>query len=797
MSIEAALSGSQEVRIFKNGVEMSFLNEAGELEAPPFIENDRTFIPVRKVSEALGAKVLWASDGNKQTIIIILDSIVIRLVVGERNMSIWRNVPDANLEMWRTESINISPEKIDEWNNNGLPITETKILDVTPQVLSDRTYVPIRFISEALGKKVGWDNEESTAYIWTNMEARDENDYDIVIYGGGLQAYASAVAAAKQRTTKLTKILLIAPYPVDELGGISTTGGQNAWDVSKSPNGEFYHQGTFKTLYNRFPMSYNTQEMSNYLKSSLNDYLVDYKTQYDISRVICKEKAAGNTEEPIKIEKITIRGIARDNEAADYTNGYVKWTNAAPITITGKIFIDASEEGRLARSLNTAATTGRYNWPADSLDDDEKGVISDSPTKTVPCDNTPAVRQQAATIIYKLKGVDLSGYQGSTSSETNGVYHSLWGGDKYKIKGSETWKFNDEYSNQGIIIKSLNAGTNNPANDDYYINNFLLFNVDGRANYRDTPEGRRGFSSENSEDENYIQDFYPKNIFKDTMTTDEAWVKARDFFVYHKKEILNVLHDIPGFESASFTGYSNDDGGQPEICDILYLRETVHTSKNFSQRSNNSENNYHVMIDDVFQGISGVYDEIEEGEQDEFKLTHANHVIIDKKEKEKNKNFSHRIGIASYGLDIHPYGVRDLIDEKSSDGIKYIWHDKSFQKMRPDFKDNYLDKCRNFYNPDKFYSSEYPLYVPFEALITNQVSNLLLPGYAAGVSSEAWGLVRIFANLCVLGDAAGVTAAYSVADGTDPLFLNEADIRGIQNCLENFMGARLDICGQD
>lgn len=797
MSIEAALSGSQEVRIFKNGVEMSFLNEAGELEAPPFIENDRTFIPVRKVSEALGAKVLWASDGNKQTIIIILDSIVIRLVVGERNMSIWRNVPDANLEMWRTESINISPEKIDEWNNNGLPITETKILDVTPQVLSDRTYVPIRFISEALGKKVGWDNEESTAYIWTNMEARDENDYDIVIYGGGLQAYASAVAAAKQRTTKLTKILLIAPYPVDELGGISTTGGQNAWDVSKSPNGEFYHQGTFKTLYNRFPMPYNTQEMSNYLKSSLNDYLVDYKTQYDISRVICKEKAAGNTEEPIKIEKITIRGIARDNEAADYTNGYVKWTNAAPITITGKIFIDASEEGRLARSLNTAATTGRYNWPADSLDDDEKGVISDSPTKTVPCDNTPAVRQQAATIIYKLKGVDLSGYQGSTSSETNGVYHSLWGGDKYKIKGSETWKFNDEYSNQGIIIKSLNAGTNNPANDDYYINNFLLFNVDGRANYRDTPEGRRGFSSENSEDENYIQDFYPKNIFKDTMTTDEAWVKARDFFVYHKKEILNVLHDIPGFESASFTGYSNDDGGQPEICDILYLRETVHTSKNFSQRSNNSENNYHVMIDDAFQGISGVYDEIEEGEQDEFKLTHANHVIIDKKEKEKNKNFSHRIGIASYGLDIHPYGVRDLIDEKSSDGIKYIWHDKSFQKMRPDFKDNYLDKCRNFYNPDKFYSSEYPLYVPFEALITNQVSNLLLPGYAAGVSSEAWGLVRIFANLCVLGDAAGVTAAYSVADGTDPLFLNEADIRGIQNCLENFMGARLDICGQD
>lgn len=715
----------------------------------------------------------------KQTIIIILDSIVIRLVVGERNMSIWRNVPDANLEMWRTESINISPEKLDEWNNNGLPITETKILDVTPQVLSDRTYVPIRFISEALGKKVGWDNEESTAYIWTNMEARDENDYDIVIYGGGLQAYASAVAAAKQRTTKLTKILLIAPYPVDELGGISTTGGQNAWDVSKSDDGNFYHQGTFKILYDRFPMSYNTQEMSNYLKSSLKDYLVDYKTQYDISRVICKEKAAGNTKEPIRIEKITIRGIARDNEAKDYTNGYVKWTNAAPITITGEIFIDASEEGRLARSLNTSATTGRYNWPAEYLDYDENGIISDSPTKTVPCDNTPAVRQQAATIIYKLKGVDLSIYKGSFSSSPNRVYHSLWGGDEYKVKGSETWQFNDKYSSQGIIIKSLNAGTNNPANDDYYINNFLLFNVDGRANYRDTPEGRRGFSSENSDDENYIQDFYPKNKFKDTMTTDEAWVKARDFFVYKKEEILNAIHQIDGFGGASFTGYSNDVGGQPEICDILYLRETVHTSKNFSQRTNNSENNYHVMIDDAFQGINGVYDDKDK-------------VIINIAQKNENKTYSHRIGIASYGLDIHPYGVRDLIDEESSDGIKYIWHNKSFEKMRPDFKKNYLDKCLNFYNPDKFYSPEYPLYVPYEALITNQVSNLLLPGYAAGVSSEAWGLVRIFANLCVLGDAAGVTAAYSIADGTDPLYLNEADIGGIQDCLRN-LGARLEI----
>ena len=61
-----------------------------------------------------------------------------------------------------------------------------------------------------------------------------------------------------------------------------------------------------------------------------------------------------------------------DKCRSDYNNGR-------------NIQYDASEEGRLARSLNTSATTGRYNWPAEYLDYDENGIISDSPTKTVPC----------------------------------------------------------------------------------------------------------------------------------------------------------------------------------------------------------------------------------------------------------------------------------------------------------------------------------------------------------------------------------------------------------------------------
>ena len=34
---------------------------------------------------------------------------------------------------------------------------------------------------------------------------------------------------------------------------------------------------------------------------------------------------------------------------------------------------------------------------------------------------------------------------------------------------------------------------------------------------------------------------------------------------------------------------------------------------------------------------------------------------------------------------------------------------------------------------------------------TNYVADLLLSGYAAGVSVFAWGEIRVFPNLCVLG----------------------------------------------
>jgi len=46
-----------------------------------------------------------------------------------------------------------------------------KVLDVAPFIYNGRTYVPLRFISEALGKEVRWDDQNRVVYIETGVES--------------------------------------------------------------------------------------------------------------------------------------------------------------------------------------------------------------------------------------------------------------------------------------------------------------------------------------------------------------------------------------------------------------------------------------------------------------------------------------------------------------------------------------------------------------------------------------------------------------------------------------------------
>lgn len=100
-------------------------------DAQPFIdERDRTLVPIRFVSEAMGAAVSW--DNDTQTVTIVKGRNTITYTIGSFKALL-----------------------------NGT----VTVFDTVGVLLDDRTFVPLRFISEMLNCKVEWIGETNTVEI--------------------------------------------------------------------------------------------------------------------------------------------------------------------------------------------------------------------------------------------------------------------------------------------------------------------------------------------------------------------------------------------------------------------------------------------------------------------------------------------------------------------------------------------------------------------------------------------------------------------------------------------------------
>ena len=116
-----------------NGTNIDFTDANGEkVEAQ--IMNSRTMVPMRKIFELLNASVEW--EAETKTVRATKGDIVIKLQIDNEVAEVTKNG---------------SMEKIK--------------LDAKPVIVNGRTLVPLRFISESLGKQVGWDSANSTAII--------------------------------------------------------------------------------------------------------------------------------------------------------------------------------------------------------------------------------------------------------------------------------------------------------------------------------------------------------------------------------------------------------------------------------------------------------------------------------------------------------------------------------------------------------------------------------------------------------------------------------------------------------
>ncbi len=97
----------------------------------PIIKNGRTLLPIRTLIESVGGTIEW--DATEKKVSIYLDGHSIILWIGKTTALV-----------------------------DGSKAT----LDVAPEIINGRTYLPLRFISENLGATVNWDADTKTITIY-------------------------------------------------------------------------------------------------------------------------------------------------------------------------------------------------------------------------------------------------------------------------------------------------------------------------------------------------------------------------------------------------------------------------------------------------------------------------------------------------------------------------------------------------------------------------------------------------------------------------------------------------------
>ena len=118
------------IDVYIKGVQASMYDGFTGVE----VKNDRISLPVRVVTEGLGGKVDW--NGKTREVTLTKGDKNVVMTIGKKAYTV-----------------------------NGAK----KTMDTVPRISKDRTYLPMRFVAEALGVKVQWDEKNRVA-LFGDME---------------------------------------------------------------------------------------------------------------------------------------------------------------------------------------------------------------------------------------------------------------------------------------------------------------------------------------------------------------------------------------------------------------------------------------------------------------------------------------------------------------------------------------------------------------------------------------------------------------------------------------------------
>lgn len=150
--VSLPVHAQQPIKLWVNG---NYVNA----DVSPVIQNDRTLVPIRFISEELGYSVSWDQKERSVTIVSKTDEgNKVYLVIGNRTALVKDNMHP---------------------------------LDAPARIINSRTFVPLRFIAETFNEKVNWDSANRTAivgdgYIAPKIEVPEGTVVPQYLYDGKL-----------------------------------------------------------------------------------------------------------------------------------------------------------------------------------------------------------------------------------------------------------------------------------------------------------------------------------------------------------------------------------------------------------------------------------------------------------------------------------------------------------------------------------------------------------------------------------------------------------------------------------
>lgn len=139
----------ENIKILINGKELQSADKA-------VIVDGRTLVPLRAIGEAMGCKVTWLNSAQT-----------------------------ANLENETTKvAMKIGSTVVSKLKRVNTEVQSKIVIDVPPQLINDKTYIPLRAFAEALDAVVGWDGTSNTVMIVYDTTLKYAGNFTVETFAG-------------------------------------------------------------------------------------------------------------------------------------------------------------------------------------------------------------------------------------------------------------------------------------------------------------------------------------------------------------------------------------------------------------------------------------------------------------------------------------------------------------------------------------------------------------------------------------------------------------------------------------